>query len=176
MLEAGTQLSKGLIMPQNISLFGQVRDYNGTPIRMIRVTIYRDFDPANELVHDYTNDEGNYSISVPAGGPITVRFDTHYSLNNAREWHPSVVANVDAKEDLRINRFLLNVGSDGPYTVTTDALTAYHFCMVWNAADLNRGYSEHAAARLGMLKSPYRELQEICSKLRDHFHEQARVS
>ena len=162
-------------MPQDISVFGRVRDYGGNAVRMIRVTVYRDSDPASELAREYTNDEGNYSISVPAGAPITVRFDTHYSLINARESHPSVVANVDAKEDVRINRFLLKVGSDGPYTVTTDVLAAYHFCIVWNAADLNREYANNAAARLGMLKSPYRELQEICSKLGDHFREQARV-
>ena len=151
-------------------------DYEGNGVMMIRVTVYRDSDRAIELAREYTNDEGNYSISVPTGAPITVRFDTHYSLINAREWHPSVVANVDAKEDLHLNRFVLKVGFDGPYTATIDVIAAYHFCMVWNAADLNREYAAHAAARLGMLKTHEPQLQEIISKLRDHFHAQAHVS
>lgn len=163
-------------MPQDISVFGSVSDYNGKPVPMIRVTAYRDTDPAVQLTREYTNDEGKYVMSVPSGEPITLRFDTHYSLTNAREWHPSVVANLDAKEDLRISRYLLNVGQDGPYMVTTDVLAAYHFCLVWNAADLNRAYAEIAAVRLGMFKSPYRELQEVCSKLIEHFREQARSS
>src|SRR5262249_17145147 len=143
-------------MPQETSVYGQVRDHEvGTPIRMIRVTIYRDDDMRpRELTHAYTNDKGKYSISVPAGAPITVRFDTHYSLTNAREWHPSVVANVDAKQDVLINRFLLKVGSASSDMVSADILAAYLFCLVWNRADLDHKYSESASARLGMVKVP----------------------
>ena len=159
-------------MAEDISIFGQVRAYDETPIHMIRVTVYRDPEAAYELDHEYTNEEGRYSISVPLGAPITVRFDTHYSLNNARKWHPSVVANLDAKQDVMLNRFLLEVGQYGPYMVVIDALAAYQFSAVWNTADSKREYAEHAVARLGMMKVPS-VLGSIYTKIRDHFTEQA---
>ena len=160
-------------MPEDVSIRGQVRAYDGTPIRMIRVTAYRDSDPAIELGREYTNDGGNYEMSVSSGGPITLRFDTHYSLINAREWHPSVVANIDVSENTLMNRFLLKVGHDGPYMATIDALGAYQFCAVWNGADPNPEYASHAAARLGMIKFTSAELQEICGKLADLFRKRA---
>jgi hypothetical protein len=162
-----------MAMPEDVSIRGQVRAYDGTPIRMIRVTAYRDSDPASELAREYTDDAGNYDMSVSSGGPVTLRFDTHYSLTNAREWHPSVVANVDVSRDVLMNRLLLKVGHDGPYMATIDALAAYQFCAVWNGADPNREYASHAAARLGMIKFASVELQEICSKLADLFSKQA---
>jgi hypothetical protein len=162
-------------MAEDVSISGQVRAYNGTPIEMIRVTAYRDSDPASELERKYTDGGGKYTIVVPPGDPITLRFDTHYSLTNAREWHPSVVANVDGNQNVAVNRFLLKVGHDGPYTSTIDALAAYHFCATWNAADPNRQYAEHAAARLGMIKFTSADLQEICSKLAELFRKQAQA-
>jgi hypothetical protein len=117
-------------MAEVISIFGQVRGFNEKPIHMIRVTVYRDY----EVTHEYTNEEGRYSISLPPDSPITVRFDTHYSLTNARKWHPSVVANVEAKQDVTLNRFLLEVGQYGPDMVVVDR-AAYQFAAVWNAGD-----------------------------------------
>jgi hypothetical protein len=59
------------------------------------------------------------------GEQNTVRFDTHYSLTNAGDRHPSVVANVDATHDIALNRFLFRVGTDeGGQTGFVDALTA----------------------------------------------------
>ena len=155
-------------MAEVISISGQVRGFNEAPIHMIRVTVYRDY----EVTHEYTNEEGRYSISLPPDSPVTVRFDTHYSLTNARKWHPSVVANIEAKEDITLNRFLLEVGHYGPDTVVVDALAAYQFSAVWNAGDSNTQYAEHAAARLGMMKVPS-VLDGIYTKIRDHFAEQA---
>src|SRR5436305_6101181 len=80
---------KNRLMAEDISIFGQVRGYDATPIAMIQVTVYRDSFESRELAHEYTDQEGKYRISVPPGTPITVRFDTHYSLTNAQEWHPS---------------------------------------------------------------------------------------
>jgi hypothetical protein len=162
-------------MPENVSISGQVKGYEGKPINMIRVTLYRESDPAVEVQREYTNEQGNYQITAPAGGLVTLRFDTHYSLTNAREWHPSVVANVDLDRDLIFNRTLLKVGQDGPYLATIDALTAYQFCVVWNQATPNRAYAEHAAARLGMIKFPSPALTEIAGKLAELFREQAQA-
>ena len=162
-------------MPENVSISGQVKGYDGKPINMIRVTIYRDRDPASEVQREYTDEQGNYQMTTPASGPVTLRFDTHYSLTNAREWHPSVVANLDLDRDLILNRILLKVGQDGPYLATGDALAAYQFCVVWNHATPNRAYAEHAAARLGMIKFSSPGLSEIAGKLAEIFREQAQA-
>jgi hypothetical protein len=162
-------------MPENVSISGQVKGYDGKPVSMIRVTIYRDRDPASEVQREYTDEQGNYQITAPTGGPMTLRFDTHYSLTNAREWHPSVVANIEGERDLVLNRLLLKVGQDGPYMATVDALAAYHFCVVWNDAVPNRAYAEHAAARLGMIKFSSPGLQEIAGKLADLFRQRAQA-
>jgi hypothetical protein len=162
-------------MPESVSISGQVKGYDGKPINMIRVTAYRDRDPAVELQREYTDEQGNYQIITPAAGPVTLRFDTHYSLTNAREWHPSVVANIGVDRDLILNRTLLKVGQDGPYLATVDALAAYQFCAVWNQATPNRAYAEHAAARLGMIKFPFPTLVEIAGKLAELFREQAQA-
>jgi hypothetical protein len=109
-------------MAENITISGQLRSYDQTPIYMIKVTVYRD---RHFIHHGYTNEEGRYEVSVPMGEPISVRFDTHHSLTNARDWHPSVVANVDATHDIVLNRFLFRVGTDeGGQTGFVDALTA----------------------------------------------------
>jgi hypothetical protein len=52
------------------------------------VTIYRE---DREVAHAFTSEDGKYVMSVAKGKPITVRFDTHFSLNNAKDWHPSGV-------------------------------------------------------------------------------------
>jgi hypothetical protein len=62
----------------DVAIQGQVRSLDGTPIHMIKVSVYRDL----QLVErDYTDAEGKYMISVPAGEPITsqIRYpsDTH---------------------------------------------------------------------------------------------------
>ncbi|WP_254401559.1 hypothetical protein [Streptomyces sp. AC555_RSS877] len=35
---------------------------------------------------------------MPAGETVTVRFDTHHSLNNADDWQPSLVTDVVADD------------------------------------------------------------------------------
>jgi hypothetical protein len=48
-----------------------------------------------------------------------------YSLTNAGDRHPSVVANVDTTHDIVLNRFLFRVGTDeGGQTGFVDTLTA----------------------------------------------------
>ena len=80
-------------MAEEITISGQVRGYDRAPIHMIQVTVYRDMQLVD---HVYTDEEGKCRVSVPADEPITVHFDVHWSLTNAREWHPSVVAKIDA--------------------------------------------------------------------------------
>ena len=160
-------------MAENITISGQVRSYDQTPIFMIKVTVYRD---RQNVAHVFTNEEGKYTISVPMGEPITVRFDTHHSITNAGDWHPSVVANVDATHDIVLNRFLLRVGTDeGGQTGFVDALTAYQFCAMWTAEGLEPEYAESAVRRLGPFKLTTRVLQDIRQVLQEHFVKQIKA-
>jgi hypothetical protein len=83
----------------------------------------------------YTNTEGTYAVTVPPGAPITVCFDTHSTITNAREWHRSVVANINAQHALVLDHVLMRVGAVDSETAVIDALTAYQFCALWAAAD-----------------------------------------
>jgi hypothetical protein len=92
---------------------------------MIEVTVYRD---TRFVAKVYTNEEGTYEVSVPTGEPMTVRFHTHWSLNNAREWHPSVMANTEATKDIVLDRLPMRMGMGDSETTAIGALTAYQFC------------------------------------------------
>ena len=160
-------------MSADISLFGQVRDSDGTPIEMIQVTVYRDTQVVERV---YTNTEGKYWVTVPAGAPITVRFDTHATLVNARDWHASVVANIDATKDIALDRLLMRVGTVTTEIAAIDALTAYQFCALWTAQDPNQQYAEYAAFRLSQMKLITEVLRDIQSRLEAHFRAQAHAS
>ena len=160
-------------MSADISLFGQVRDSDGTPIEMIQVTVYRDTQVVERV---YTNTEGKYWVTVPAGAPITIRFDTHATLVNARDWHASVVANIDATKDIALDRLLMRVGTVTTEIAAIDALTAYQFCALWTAQDPNQQYAEYAAFRLSQMKLITEVLRDIQSRLEAHFRAQAHAS
>jgi hypothetical protein len=159
-------------MSADISLFGQVRDSAGTPIVMIQVTVYRDTQMVDRV---YTNTDGKYWVTVPAGGPITVRFDTHATLVNARDWHASVVANIDATQDISLDRLLMRVGTVTSETAAIDALTAYQFCALWTAQDPDRQYAEYAALRISQMKLITEVLRDVQTRLEAHFREQAQA-
>ena len=108
----------------DVSVYGMVQSGDGAPIPMIKVTIYRD---DREVTHAFTGEDGKYVVGVANGKPITIRFDTHYSLNNAKDWHPSVVANVSAMKDVAVDRVLLRVGHGDGFTGFIDALSGYEF-------------------------------------------------
>src|SRR5215207_4873803 len=109
---------------EDVSVSGMVQTGDGAPIHMIKVTIYRE---DREVAHAFTEEGGKYVMSVAKGKPITVRFDTHFSLNNAKDWHPSVVANVSAMKDVAVDRVLLRVGHGDGFTAFIDALSGYEF-------------------------------------------------
>ncbi|MCQ6563980.1 hypothetical protein [Paenibacillus mendelii] len=155
-------------MPDNISISGQVQGYNRTPIFNIKVSAYHDLQ---HVGHAFTNEVGKYQLSISSGTPITVCFDTHASLTNTKEWHPSVVANIEIKQDIVLDRFLMRVGKSNGATADIDALTAYQFCAMWTDIDTNldRIYAEYAAYRLSQMKQPLRELEEFRGKLEEFF-------
>jgi hypothetical protein len=153
---------------ENIKIFGQVRGFDFKPIMTIKVTVYSDQE---ELNHVFTDAQGRYSIAGPAGQALTIRFDTHHSITNSREWHPSVVANIEANKDTSLDRFLMRVGFVESETAAVDALAAYQFAAMWGA---EREYAESAGARLGQIKFTTRTLVEISTKLRDHFSQLAK--
>jgi hypothetical protein len=136
---------------------------------MIKVSIYRD----RRLVGDgYTEADGRYLISVPAGGPVAVRFDTHPTVNNSRQWHPSVVAHLEVEKETPLDQRLVKVGTTAGIVADIDALAAYQFAAVWTAANVVSGseaYGKEAAARLSEMKFTEDVLREIQRKLIAHF-------
>lgn len=159
------------VSAQDIAVTGVVRSTNDKPIFMIEVTAYRD---SQELKHVFTHEDGRYEMSVPGGKPLTLRFDTHDTLNNAIDWHPSVVANVDAAKDIVLDRKLLQAG-DGVDEVTfIDALNGYEFGAYWEEQIPSQGYARSVLARIGMMKIKTPVIAEFWGKLKDHFQERAR--
>ncbi|MEV0375485.1 carboxypeptidase regulatory-like domain-containing protein [Streptomyces sp. NPDC050636] len=141
------------------------------PIPMIKVSVYR--NDLSLIRHSYTNDEGRYDVEIPQGESVTVRFDTHYSLNNATDWHPSVVVNVIAGDDVSLDRYLLRNGQDADHASAMDALNGYLLAASCSDVKPDADYARTAEARLGMLKQHSQVLIEIQERLRQHFHEQA---
>ncbi|MFF4605156.1 carboxypeptidase regulatory-like domain-containing protein [Streptomyces sp. NPDC001339] len=139
---------------------------DNTPIAMIKVSVYRD---RNLMGKAYTNDEGRYTVELPKNELVTVRFDTHHSLTNAEEWHPSVVANVISDDDSPLDRYLLKSGHGAGPESAVDALSGYLFAAAWEDAD----YARTAASRLSRLKQTSKVLQEIQQTLQEHFNAQA---
>jgi hypothetical protein len=156
---------------EDVSVSGMVQSGDGAPIPMIKVTIYRD---DREVTHAFTGEDGKYVVGVANGKPITIRFDTHYSANNAKDWHPSVVANVSAVKDVVLDRVLLRVGHGDGFTTFIDALSGYEFGAFCEEREPNQAYAQSAAERLGPMKLPISILQEFQRKLADHFRERAR--
>jgi hypothetical protein len=153
-------------MSENISISGQVKDFQEQPISNIKVTIYRD---DREIDHVFTDEKGKYDISIAKGDLITIRFDTHPTLVNAKDWHPSVVANLEAKQDISLNRFLLQAGQGFDQVTFIDALAAYEFSAFWEKN--NSSYAETVLLRMGMMKLVSPVLQRIHRELEDFFRE-----
>jgi hypothetical protein len=172
----------GSFMSEEISIHGKVQDYNQKPIFMIQVSVWREdnFGPQYEVDRTYTNEDGTYRLSVPSGTPITLRFDTHWSITNSTEWHPSVVANIGSKQDMVLNRILMRTGTTSGDIAEIDALTAYQFCAMWTVRQADREsaqeYAKSAVSRLSQMKISLPELDEFRSKLIGFFTKQAESS
>ncbi|WP_212903102.1 hypothetical protein [Clostridium polyendosporum] len=165
-----TQREENTRAAKTISISGQVQGYDRIPIFNIKVSAYHGLQRVGYV---YTNEEGKYWLSIPSGKPITVCFDTHWSLTNAKEWNPSVVANIDTKQDIVLNRFLTRVGTSIDTTTDIDALAAYQFSSLWPN---NRIYDEYTAFRLSQMKLPRYELEECRRKLEEFFLKRSKSS
>ncbi|HEK9103638.1 hypothetical protein KFD70_25795 [Bacillus pfraonensis] len=154
-------------MHEKISISGQVHDYDMQPIYNIKVSVY---DNLQYIDHKYTDMDGKYHLSIPSGRPITVCFDTHWSLQNAKKWHPSVIANIDTKQDIVLNRFLMQTNDSTGRAADIDALSAYQFIVMWTeTVKLDKIYAEYAAYRVSTLMIVRPELHEFQKKLEDFF-------
>lgn len=149
-------------------MYGHVRTVTKKqPIPMIKVSVYRDLALVE---HTYTDTEGRYDLAIPAGDTVTVRFDTHETLNNAQDWHPSVTANVVASDEVPFDRYLLPTGHAADENSAVDALSGYLFAAgPWADAERNADYAHMAASRLSSLKQTSRVLQDIQQRLVEHF-------
>jgi len=155
-------------------MFGKVQGYDGKPIFMIKVSVYRDLELIDK---SYTDNDGKYSVEVPEGEMISVLFDTHYSLNNAENWHPSVVANLICRNNVPLDRTLMATLTAQTHVAEVDALCAYLFAAQWNSTPLEKpSYAQSAASRLLKLKPTNQFLGEIQQKLLEYFREQMGVA
>ncbi|MFG3119534.1 carboxypeptidase regulatory-like domain-containing protein [Streptomyces sp. NPDC048197] len=155
-------------------MHGHVRTINGNePIRLIQVSVYR--RDLSRMKHVYTDDEGRYDVEIPSGESVTVRFDTHPTLNNAEDWQPSVVSNVVADNDVPLDRCLLRSGQDADPASAVDALGGYLFAAALSDAEAEgeAGYAATARARLSRLKQHTQALQEFQERLHRYFSGQA---
>jgi hypothetical protein len=153
-------------------MFGRVQGYDGKPIFMIKVSVYRDL----ELIdYSYTDNDGKYTIEVPEGQMISVLFDTHYSLNNAEDKHPSVVANLVCKNNVPLDRTLMGTQEAPTQIAAVDALCAYLFAAQLISTPLEKpSYAKNAASRLPQLRLANQFLRETQQNLLEYFREHAR--
>lgn len=160
-------------MSDKVTVHGGVYDASHTPIFMIKV---RAIQQGREVERTYSDEEGNYSFEVPRA-LMTLMFDTHETLTHARDWHPSVIANIepDVEEKyVRCDRTLMRVGTAGTDESCIDALTGYMFGILLHARlpeDDYADYADVAAARVSMMKMSNHELDKIRELLREIFHE-----
>ncbi|SNX66612.1 hypothetical protein SAMN06272735_8506 [Streptomyces sp. TLI_55] len=151
-------------------MHGHVRTVTGDePIFMIKVSVYR--PDLTFIDRAYTDDDGAYSVDVPAGETVTVRFDTHHSLTNADEWQPSLVTNVAADDTVPLDRRLVPVGHFADTARGIDILAAFLAASAVEEPE----YAAHATTRLTQLKQNNLFLNQIQTALLQHFTEQADV-
>lgn len=154
-------------------MFGKVQGYDGKPIFMIKVSVYQDLKLIRK---SYTDNDGKYSVEVGEGEIISVLFDTHHSLNNAENWHPSVVANLICRNNVPLDRTLMGTQEGQTHVAAMDALCAYLFAAQWNSTDPETSYAQSVASRLQQLKLTNQFLGEIQQKLLEYFREHAGVA
>lgn len=147
-------------------MHGHVRTITGhEPIAMIKVSVY---GPLLTLIdRAYTNDDGSYSVDVPAGETVSVRFDTHPSLNNADDWQPSLITDVVADDTVPLERHLVPVGEFADTARGIDVIAAFLMASAVEGPE----YAAHAATRLSRIKQNTVFLQHIQAALLEHFTE-----
>ncbi|MFF7044158.1 carboxypeptidase regulatory-like domain-containing protein [Streptomyces massasporeus] len=146
-------------------MYGHVRTTTrDEPISMIKVSVNR----ADLTLIDHAYTDGSYSVDVPAGETVTVRFDTHHSLNNADSWQPSLVTEVIADDAVPLDRHLVPVGQFADTARGIDILAAGLLASAVEGPE----YAAHATTRLPRIKQDTLFLQHIQAALLEHFTEQ----
>lgn len=162
-------MSAGSSAVGTITISGSVSDYGGAPINAIKVSVYRNTAFVDKA---YTDGSGHYDVAVSQGEPVTVWFDTHPTLTNSREWHPSVVASLNAQQSFVLDRRLVRVGETGGDSADVDVLAAYQFATMFIEFDPGSTYSLYpasAAERISRLKLPTDVLRKIHSHVAEFF-------
>jgi hypothetical protein len=158
-------------MAEKVTVHGIVSDASRKPLAMIRVLAIQE---GREVERTYTSDDGSYSFEVPKG-LTTLSFDTHGTLTNARDWHPSVVANIDTNVEgmyLRCDRVLMKGGTAASDEACVDSLAGYMFSLMWTTRLPDHAYAQAAKARLSSMKMPS-ELDQFRSQLLELFAKRA---
>jgi len=160
-------------MAEKVTIHGIVSDASRKPLHMIRVLAFQE---GREIERKYTSEDGRYSFEVPRV-LTTLSFDMHGTLTNARDWHPSVVVNMDTNVEgmyLRCDRVLMKVGTADSDEACVDALAGYMFSLMWTARLPDRAYADAAVARLSSMKMPLPDLDKLRGQLLELFAERAR--
>src|SRR5262249_13908797 len=160
-------------MAEKVTIHGIVSDASRKPLHMIRVLAFQE---GREIERKYTSEDGRYSFEVPRV-LTTLSFDMHGTLTNPRDWHPSVVVNIDTNVEgmyLRCDRVLMKVGTADSDEACVDALARYMFSLMWTARLPDRAYADAAVARLSSMKMPLPELDKLRGQLLELFGERAR--
>jgi hypothetical protein len=157
-------------------MFGHVRTISDNkPIFMIKVSVYR--SDLTLIGKAYTDDDGYYSVDIPPGESVTVRFDTHHTLNNAEDWQPSLVTNVIADNSKPLDRHLVPAGQFADTTTGVDVLGAFLLAAAAGDAekdgesDVQNSYARSASVRLSRIKQNTLVLQSIQAALLRYFEE-----
>jgi hypothetical protein len=152
-------------------MFGHVRAIDDKkPIFMIKVSVYR--GDLSLIDRAYTDEEGRYEVEITEGELVTIGFDTHYSLTNADDWQPSVIANVIAGDETPLDRYLMRRGQVVDEASAMDALNGYLLTAATTHRRADESYAATAANRLAMLKQHTLVLQSLQRTLLEHFENQ----
>jgi hypothetical protein len=145
-------------------MFGQVTDYQGNPVFMVKVGVYHD---GVLIKKEYTGEDGRYTLDFSSDAPVTILFDMHTTLNTSDKWHPSILSNMIVGADRQVDRILSSTEAQPDDQSAIDALGAYLFATAYlnQAAD---NYAGVSARRLGTIKFADPALHEVQQKLIQH--------
>ncbi|MBM6583136.1 carboxypeptidase regulatory-like domain-containing protein [Microvirga sp. BT689] len=169
-------MSSGVVQQHasaDITISGVVRDYEGSPINAIKVSVYRDTDFVEKA---FSDENGRYEVSISPGKPVIVWFDTHPTLIDADKWHPSVVSSVSTQASVSLDRSLGRVGHSHGVGADLDALAAYQFAAMFIEHDpgsIFDLYPALAQQRMSQLKVPTQILQKVHTDIVKFFQARA---
>ena len=150
-------------------MYGHVSSNDGKPVFMIKVSAYQG---RKMITKDHTAEDGRYDLEITGDMPVTLLFDTHPTLNNAHEWQPSIVTNIMAGPEQKLDRTVSATGHFMEDANCVDTLSAYMFATTLEEGNQS-DYAQVALSRLSQMKTPNGVLADTQEKLKAHFKTKA---